>query len=185
MGISSQAISVKSSINLSDINIDTDLNMGANSVIGYAKTIDIPKIRDLSSTVDSLYKINNHNNLNLPSQVVAGGTGIGTYTTNIYNNIVSTTDTLNYLIVNFNLKHSVTHTCTKSMTFYVDDVLKKTTTLSPTTSYVATKNIYTDISVTANKNLKIDLVLSTSYAGTNYVYVKDVLVDLYTATTML
>lgn len=33
MGFSSQAISVKSSINLSDINIDTDLNMGSNTII--------------------------------------------------------------------------------------------------------------------------------------------------------
>lgn len=41
MGISSQAISVKSSINLSDINIDTDLDMGANSIIGYTPTTTI------------------------------------------------------------------------------------------------------------------------------------------------
>ena len=39
MGISSQAISVKSSVNLSDINIDCDLNMGTNKIIGYAKNV--------------------------------------------------------------------------------------------------------------------------------------------------
>lgn len=37
MGFSSQAISVKSSINLSDINIDSDLDMGSNKIIGYSK----------------------------------------------------------------------------------------------------------------------------------------------------
>ena len=39
MPISSFPISVKSSINLSDINIDTDLNMGTNKIIGYAKNV--------------------------------------------------------------------------------------------------------------------------------------------------
>lgn len=38
MPISSFPISVNASVNLSDINIDTDLNMGANSIIGYAPT---------------------------------------------------------------------------------------------------------------------------------------------------
>jgi len=39
MPISSFPISVKSSVNLSDINIDCDLNMGTNKIIGYAKNV--------------------------------------------------------------------------------------------------------------------------------------------------
>ena len=41
MPISSFPISVKSSVNLSDINIDTDLDMGSNSIIGYIPTTNI------------------------------------------------------------------------------------------------------------------------------------------------
>jgi len=39
MPISSFPISVKSSVNLSDINIDSDLDMGANNIIGYSKNV--------------------------------------------------------------------------------------------------------------------------------------------------
>ena len=39
MPISSFPISVKSSINLSDINIDSDLDMGAKNIIGYSKNV--------------------------------------------------------------------------------------------------------------------------------------------------
>ena len=39
MPISSFPISVRSSVNLSDINIDCDLNMGTNKIIGYAKNV--------------------------------------------------------------------------------------------------------------------------------------------------
>jgi hypothetical protein len=41
MPISSIPISVRSSVNLSDINIDTDLDMGSNSIIGYIPTTNI------------------------------------------------------------------------------------------------------------------------------------------------
>ena len=46
MPISSFPISVRSSVNLSDINIDTDLDMGSNSIIGYTP----------SSSLSSLFK---------------------------------------------------------------------------------------------------------------------------------
>ena len=186
MPISSFPISVRSSVNLSDINIDTDLDMGANSIIGYAKNEDIPQIRDLSATIDSLYKLSNHNTLNLPTEVVAGGTGAGQlYTTTIYNDIVSATNTLDYFKISFNLKHSTTHPCSKTLNFYIDGVFKDYLLLSPTTSYVLTTSVYTDISIPNNKPFKLELALSTGSAGSNYVYVKDVFVDLYTKTAML
>jgi len=62
MPISSFPISVKSSVNLSDINIDTDLDMGANSIIGYSTTTSMlnsfPVVKSLS-TDDYLYKLSN------------------------------------------------------------------------------------------------------------------------------
>jgi len=45
MPIQSTPVTTQSTINLSDINIDTDLNMGANSIIGYAKSVDLKEYK--------------------------------------------------------------------------------------------------------------------------------------------
>lgn len=67
MGFSSQAISVKSSINLSDINIDTDLDMGSKSIIGYTPTSDFPKFSIYQTEKGNLaYKKLSVEILNLP-----------------------------------------------------------------------------------------------------------------------
>jgi len=57
MPISSFPISVRSSVNLSDINIDTDLDMGANSIIGY------PNLNDIQSIKSTNFIINHLNNI--------------------------------------------------------------------------------------------------------------------------
>lgn len=54
MPISSFPISVRSSINLSDINIDTDLDMGANSIVGYALSSSIPQVKFIDITTSKL-----------------------------------------------------------------------------------------------------------------------------------
>ena len=52
MPIQSTPVTTQSTINLSDINIDTDLNMGSNSIIGYISTSNITdyvKFYDITS----------------------------------------------------------------------------------------------------------------------------------------
>lgn len=57
MPISSFPISVRSSVNLSDINIDSDLDMGSNSIIGY------PNLNDIQSIKSTNFIINHLNNI--------------------------------------------------------------------------------------------------------------------------
>ena len=59
MPIQSTPVTTQSSINLSDINIDTDLDMGSNSIIGYTPTSNImDNIKLLSNNTDELQIFN-------------------------------------------------------------------------------------------------------------------------------
>lgn len=59
MPISSFPISVNASVNLSDINIDTDLDMGVNSIVGYTPTTSLnDEIKLLSNDGKELHDFN-------------------------------------------------------------------------------------------------------------------------------
>ena len=61
MPIQSTPVTTQSSINLSDINIDTDLNMGANSIVGYALSSSIPQVKFIDITTSKLLQPDGNN----------------------------------------------------------------------------------------------------------------------------
>ena len=197
MGISSQAISVKSSVNLSDINIDTDLDMGSNSIIGYPNLNDIQSIKSTNfiinhlnniytvsnsriSDIQKTFSIYNSDPLNVNYSASVGASG--SYSKNSEISNYNFTKTIKGVYIEA--------TCVKGgfaspsgssyQKFYINDteLLSLNTPSSSQTRRFITEFI-NPINISNNNTIKISTYLHNASGGYSYTYSDDINMYLF------
>jgi len=187
MPIQSTPVTTQSSINLSDINIDTDLDMGSNSIIGYSTTTSMlnsfPVVKSLS-TDDYLYKLSNKKTYQscFDTEFYKTNSGTGTWVYEIFSTPI-TDIAKNHFRFSLNIK---SHGQTRKLLFKVDGTMFYEYTLASFDDYTDLIVALDDTIPEQTTNFSVDLYHYRSTAtGTQYTYINDFTINTYNKTPLL